>query len=129
MIAAGLILILIGWLWSFVFPVIKIIWTSSYVLVTAGLSLLLLSLFYFVIDVKGYKKWCMPFVWMGMNSILIYVAAHGLINFEYTSQFVFGGLMKLFPEEWQGTLLWTGVALIQFTVLYFLYRRKWFLKL
>ena len=71
----------------------------------------------------------MPFVWMGTNSILIYMAAHGLVNFEYSSRFLFGGLIKMAPAPYSQALVWTGVALIQFTVLYFLYRKKWFLKL
>jgi hypothetical protein len=52
-----------------------------------------------------------------------------VINFEYTSQFLFGGLMHQVPEVWHQALLWTGVALIQLSVLYFLFKKKWFLKI
>lgn len=71
----------------------------------------------------------MPLVWLGCNSILIYMAAHGVVNFESTSQFLFGGIFTMFPAAWHDALLWTGVAFIQFALLYFLYRKKWFLKL
>jgi predicted acyltransferase len=126
---AGIVLLGAALLWDLFFPINKNMWTSSFVLFAGGWSVLLLALFYLIIDVAGYKKWSMPFVWIGMNSILIYMAAHGIVNFEYSSQFLFGGLISKAPETWQPALLWTGVAIIQFAVLYFLYKKKWFLKL
>jgi len=126
---AGLILIATGWLWGFVFPINKNLWTSSFVLYAGGWSVVLFSLFYALIDVAGYKKWSMPLVWIGANSILIYMAAHGVINFEHTSQFLFGGLINQTVEVWHSALVWTGVAIIQLTALYFLYQKKWFLKI
>jgi predicted acyltransferase len=125
---SSIILIQVGWLWGFIFPVNKNMWTSSFVLYAGGWSAFLFALFYLVIDVLEYKKWSMPLVWIGSNSILIYMAAHGVINFEYTSQFLFGGLINQAPELWHQALLWTGVALIQLAALYFLYKKKWFLK-
>lgn len=129
LVAAGVVLVFTGWLWSFVFPINKNLWTSSFVLYTGGWSLLLLALFYFAIDVIGFKTWSIPFVWLGCNSILIYMAAHGVVNFPSTSEFLFGGIIKQFSPQWNEALLWTGVALIQFIALYFLYKRKLFLKL
>lgn len=126
---SGLILIMAGWFWGFIFPINKTMWTGSFVLYAGGWSILLLSVFYFIIDVAGYKRWSMPLVWIGMNSILIYVAAHGLINFESSSGFLFGGLISNASLVWHPALLWIGVGLIQFTLLYFLYKRKWFLKI
>jgi predicted acyltransferase len=129
LLIAAAMLLLAGWLWGFVFPINKNLWTGSFVLYTGGWSLLLLVMFYFVIDVKQVKTWSMPFVWLGCNSILIYMAAHGVINFLSTSEFLFGGIIKRFHPQWSEALLWAGVALIQFAVLYLLYKRKWFLKL
>jgi hypothetical protein len=91
--------------------------------------MVLLAAFYFIIDVAGFKKWSMPFVWMGCNAILIYMAAHGLVHFESTSAFLFGGLYNKTPEIWHTAWLWTGVAFIQFSALYFLYKKKLFLKI
>ena len=125
---SGIILLGTGWLWGLMFPINKNIWTSSFVLYAAGWSVMLFSLFYYIIDVKGYGTWSRPFVWMGMNAILIYIAAHGLVNFESGSQYLFGGLISKTPELWHPALLWTGVALLQFALLYFLYKKKWFLK-
>ncbi|MDE3144179.1 MAG: DUF5009 domain-containing protein [Bacteroidota bacterium] len=125
---AGLILVLAGWLWGFVFPINKNMWTSSFVLFAGGWSVLLLSFFYLIIDVAGYKKWSMPLVWVGCNSILIYMAAHGVVDFEHTSQFLFGGVINKTETIWHSSLLWIGVAVIQFAVLSFFYKKKWFLK-
>jgi len=122
-------LLLLALVWNIFFPINKDMWTSSFVLYAGGWSVLLLSIFYLVIDVAGYKKWSMPFVWIGMNSILIYMAAHGIINFESTSQFLFGGIINKVGEPWQPVILWTGVLLIQLMMLNFLYRKKWFLKI
>jgi len=126
---SGIGLLLLGLLWGIVFPINKNMWTSSFVLYAGGWSALLFALFYFIIDVAGFKKWSMPLVWVGCNSILIYMAAHGLVNFESTSAFLFGGLINKLPAVWHDALLWTGVAAIQLAVLYFLYKKKWFLKL
>jgi predicted acyltransferase len=126
--AAGLVMLLAGWAWNLVFPVNKALWTSSFVLVTGGWSAILLGLFYGVIDAGGLRRWCMPFVWLGTNSILIYMASHGVVNFESTSRFLFGGLINMTPELWHEAALWTGVAIIQFAALYYLYQKKIFLK-
>ncbi|HOZ69320.1 MAG TPA: DUF5009 domain-containing protein [Chitinophagaceae bacterium] len=124
----GLVLLLSGWLWNLVFPVNKILWSSSYVLVAGGWSMMVLALFYYIIDVKGFRRWSLPLVWIGTNSILIYVAAHGLVNFESTAQFLFGGFISLSPVAWHPALLWTGVGLIQLAGLYILYRNRLFWK-
>ncbi len=125
----AIVLLLLGLLWNQVFPINKNMWTSSFVLYAGGWSVLLLSVFYLVIDVWGMRKWSMPLVWVGMNSILIYMASHGVVNFESSSQFLFGGLINLTPEIWHMTWLWTGVAVIQFALLYFLFRKKIFWKI
>lgn len=124
---SAIVLLTAGKLWSHAFPINKNMWTSSFVLYAGGWSVLLFALFYLIIDDAGYKKWSRPFVWIGTNSILIYMAAH-VINFEWTSQFLFGGLINQAPPPWHPALIWTGVALIQLAALYFLYRKKWFLK-
>jgi predicted acyltransferase len=126
---AGIVCITTGYIWGLVFPINKNLWTSSYVLFAGGWSMLLFALFFYIIDVRGWKNWSSPLVWLGMNSILIYMAAHGLVNFESSSEFIFGGLIRLFPASWHDALLWTGVALIQLAGLYWLYKKKIFLKL
>jgi predicted acyltransferase len=127
--AAGLILIALGSLWDLNFPINKRLWSSSFVLFVGGWSLLLLSVFYLIIDVAGYKKWTFPFMLIGVNSILIYLAAEGMIDFKYTSNFIFGGLIHMASLQWQATLAAISVVLTQLALLYFLYRNKIFLKI
>ena len=81
LILLGLACLAGGWLWSFQFPIIKKLWTSSYVLFAGGWSYLLLALFYAVIDVGRFQIWARPFVWIGTNSITIYMLAN-LLGFR-----------------------------------------------
>lgn len=129
MLIAGFLLLATGLAWNSFFPINKNMWTSSFVLFAGGWSVLLFTLFYYIIDVSGYKKWTLPFLWIGTNSILIYIAAHGLVNFESSSQFLFGGVISKVGADWQPVLLWTGVLIIQLKLLKILYNKKWFLKI
>ena len=127
MTGAGIALALLGVLWGMVFPINKPMWTSSYVCLAGGLSLLFFALFYWIIDVRGYRRWTLFFTVIGTNSITMY-AAQEMINFRFTANFLFGGLIKLFPEDW--TQFLNGVTLITvcWLFLYFLYRQKVFIK-
>jgi predicted acyltransferase len=125
---AGLVLIIAGKLWGLEFPINKRLWSSSFVLYVGGWSLLFLSVFYLIIDVAGFKKWAFPFILIGTNSIVIYICSEGLVNFNYTANYIFGGLINLTPVAWQAVFAATSVTMIQLVFLYFLYRNKLFLK-
>jgi predicted acyltransferase len=86
----GVVLLALGALWSLQFPVIKPIWTSSYVLVTGGLSALLLAVFYQIVDVWGCRRWATIFVWVGANAILLYVIDE-LLRFHRLAARLVGG--------------------------------------
>ena len=75
LIGMGIAMIALGWLWHPFFPVIKKIWSSSFVLVAGGWSTLLLGVFYWIVDVRGWQRWTTPFVWVGANSIALYLCA------------------------------------------------------
>jgi len=109
---AGLVLLGAGLLWGQVFPINKRLWSSSFVLYAGGWSLLLLSVFYLVIDVAGLKRWAFPFVVIGVNSIAIYLASEGLIDFAHTADYLFGGLIRLTPTA--GQIVWTAVSVTLF---------------
>jgi predicted acyltransferase len=72
MLIAGNILLVVGYIWDGWFPMNKSIWTSSYVVYTAGLALNFLAVCYWFIDVLGYKKWATPFVVYGLNAITVF---------------------------------------------------------
>jgi predicted acyltransferase len=69
----GTVLVALGWMWNSYFPLNKSLWTSSYVVVTTGLALLTFSSCYWLIDIKGYKKWAWPFVVFGVNALALFV--------------------------------------------------------
>ena len=82
-----------------------------------------------IIDLFGFYKWTFPLILIGSNSILIYIAAEGLIDFKHTADYVFGGLIEFFPFIWQPFFTAVSVTFIQLILLYFLYKKKWFLKI
>jgi predicted acyltransferase len=71
----GAVLVALGWAWNSYFPINKPLWTSSYVLFTAGLGLQLLALCYWLIDIKGYRRWAWPFIVFGVNAIALFVGS------------------------------------------------------
>jgi predicted acyltransferase len=70
---AGTVLLAVGWSWSLLFPLNKSLWTSSYVVYTSGLALLTLAFCYYLLDIKGFKKWAKPFVIFGVNALALFV--------------------------------------------------------
>jgi predicted acyltransferase len=125
---AGGVLVGTGWLWNIEFPVIKKLWTSSFVLVACGYSSLFLSAFYFLIDVCGWRRWAMPFVWIGTNPITIYVLEELGLYDTIAKRLVGGQLNDYFGKY--GPLVTAVVALfIVFWLARLLYRRKVFLRL
>ena len=124
---AGLVCLITGYVWGLFFPIIKIIWTSSYVLYAGGWSLLLLALFYWVIDVKSYKKWAIFFVVIGMNPITIY-CLQGFVSFEGIAEFFLFGVSE-HASLFKPLVLPFGTLLAKWLFLWFLYRHKIFFKL
>jgi predicted acyltransferase len=72
MFVAGAGAMLVGWAWNFWFPVNKALWTSSYVVLTAGMALELLAACYWLVDIKGYARWAKPFLAFGTNALAVY---------------------------------------------------------
>lgn len=72
MFVAGVACVVAGWAWNYWFPVNKALWTSSYVLLTAGMALQLLAACYWLIDLKGYRRWSVPFVVFGTNALAVF---------------------------------------------------------
>jgi predicted acyltransferase len=129
LLAAGIACVGLGWLWNLQFPVIKKLWTSSFVLVAAGYSSILLAVFYQLVDVWKYRKWAQPFVWIGMNSITIYLL-HNLVDIEaIAKRFVGGDLSKLYLGNFAELALALVSLGITLAICRFLYERKIFLRL
>ncbi len=124
--SGGLGCLAVGVLWGWYFPVIKILWTSTYVLIAGGWSLLLLALFYMIIDVIGLRAWAFFFVVIGVNAITIYVASR-IIPFPEITQFLLGGAARL-SGSFGPVLLATGTLVLEWLLLLHLYRNRIFLR-
>ncbi|MDO9633699.1 MAG: DUF5009 domain-containing protein [Paludibacter sp.] len=124
---SSVFLIVAGLFWNLFFPINKMLWSSSYVVFAGGLSLLLLTLFYYVIDVLKFKKWSFFFTVIGLNSITVYMAQK-IINFKQISVFLGAGTVKHFPEVYQPLVSSIVYLAVIWGFLYFLYRNKIFLK-
>lgn len=128
LVLSGVSSVLLGFVWGMQFPIVKILWTSSYVLVACGYSAILLGVFYYVIDVAGCKRWAEPFVWVGMNAITIYLVS-AAVGFQKLANRFVGGDIAVALGGW-GDFVRAAVALVMvFAVCRFLYRRKIFLRL
>ena len=125
--AFGLILIVLAQIWNMVFPINKNLWTSSFTLQCGGISMILMALFYYIIDVLGHKKWAFFFKVIGMNSILIYMSG-GFINWQYTTSALFKWLGQLVGEPYNAVVLVFCYLAVQWAFLYVLYQKKIFLR-
>jgi predicted acyltransferase len=124
---AGVVFLVLAQIWNLDFPINKNLWSSSFVLNVGGLSLLLMALFYYVIDVLGYTKWAFFFKVIGMNSILIYISGH-FINWNFTNNGFFKWLGQLAGEPYGAVLMATTFVLVKWVFLYYLYQKKTFLR-
>jgi len=129
MVLAAVVLIIAGLIWDINFPINKHLWTSSFVCFVGGFSILFFVFFYVIIDLLGFQKWAFPLVLIGSNSILIYIAAEGSVDFKHTADYVFGGLIQYTSIIWQPFFAALSVTVVQLLLLYFLYKKKWFLKI
>lgn len=116
-----------AWAKWFGFPIIKHIWTSSMALWAAGWSYLLLALFYWLIDVRGWRRWAFPFVVIGMNAITAYVAYFVLPFGEIAEHLAGGAARHLGPGG--PVLVAAASVILLWLLLYHLYRQRIFLRL
>lgn len=123
---AGVACLVVGTAWGTVFPVIKNLWTSSYVLVAAGWSLLLLAAFHGVIDVLGWRRWAFFFTVIGANAITIYVVPR-FLDFPKIAEFFLGGVAR-HSGSFAPVVLTAGVLAAEWLFLLYLYRQRLLLR-
>jgi predicted acyltransferase len=125
----GIVMIVAGLLLNEWHPIIKKIWTSSFVLFSGGICALMLAVFYLVIDVLKFRKGSKWLVIIGSNAIFGYVAWH-LFEPAFTSvSSVFVNGLKPFIGNWYQTVLYIGSFMVIFLILRFMYNRKIFIKI
>ena len=139
---AGVAALVVGQLWHFVFPINKALWTSSYVVFTAGFACMILALLIWIIDLRGYRRWTKPFVVYGVNPMVAFLgsgimarAIGSLIKIDYEGKqtalqaVTFKAFYAPFFPPQLASLLWAlSFVLLWLLVLWFLYRRNWILK-
>lgn len=142
LLIVGLAFLVIGKLWDFVFPINKALWTSSYVVYTAGWALLVLALCYQLIEVRGLTRWGFPLEVMGLNAIFLFVGS-GLLGRLLMKTPIGNGTDAMSVKTWiyqnwfsgwagdlNGSLLFAIANIILWwVILYGMYRRRWFLKI
>jgi predicted acyltransferase len=140
---AGAACVIAGWLWSLFFPINKSLWTSSYVLFTGGLAMQLLALCYWLIDIKGYRRWSKPFVVFGVNAIALFVGTGlmaklmGLVKIPRPDgsgialkTWSYDGLFASWAPPYQASLLFAiAFVLLWLGLMWLLYRWRVFIKI
>ncbi len=128
LVGAGLLGVCAGYLWGFQFPIIKKIWTSSYVLVAGGYSCVILGVFYQLIDVWKIRFWTAPFLWIGSNALAIYLVCN-MVKFEELAALVIGEDEFALPGgigSMSETVIRLGLVVL---LAGFLYRKKVFIRI
>lgn len=127
LIAGGAAMTILGYAWGMQMPVIKRLWTSSYVLVAGGYSCMLLGVFYQVINVWRYRKWVTPFIWIGSNSLTIYMVTN-MADFHRLAERFGGGDIAAALGRY-GDLLVTVVAIgMSLLLVRYMYRKQIFIR-
>jgi predicted acyltransferase len=139
----GVALQALGYVWQLAFPLNKSLWTSSYVVYTAGLALCFLGFCYWLIDIKGYKRWAKPFVIFGVNALVLFVGSglmaklFGIIKvgeMEGKSvslqQWIFNNLFLPFAAPVDASLMYAvSFILVWLFLMWLLYRKGIFIKI
>lgn len=122
----GLALLVAGYLTSFFVPVVMKMWTTSYGLMSAGCSCLMFLFFYWLIDIRGYRKWAFPLAVIGMNAIFIYLFT-SLIHLDPIVDVFTAGIGRIWPNS---ALLFQQIAVlaVEWLILFWMYKRKIFIK-
>jgi heparan-alpha-glucosaminide N-acetyltransferase len=117
--------------WLHVSPIVKRIWTSSYTLYSGGLIVLMLAVFYGIVEIKGWKRWAFPLLVIGANSIAIYVMSWTLEHFVATALVTHFGRAPflVLGGPFEPVLRGAAVLLVFWGILYWMYRRKIFLRI
>jgi heparan-alpha-glucosaminide N-acetyltransferase len=133
LLVAGVALALAGLLlqWLHVCPIVKRIWTSSYTLYSGGLVVLMLAAFYALIEWKGWRRWSFPLLVIGANSIAVYVMSWTIEHFVSSALVRHLGTapFAVFGPPFEPVLRGAAVLLVFWSILFWMYRRRIFLRI
>jgi predicted acyltransferase len=133
LVVGGVALTLAGLVmqWFHICPIVKRIWTSSYTLFSGGLVVLMLAGFYALIEWKGWKRWSFPLLVIGANSIAIYVMSWTIEHFVASALVRHLGTQPflILGPPFEPVLRGIAVLIVFWSILFWMYRRKIFLKI
>ena len=138
MVVAGALLMGAGELWGRWFPINKNLWTSSYVLFTGGFALALLALCYWMVEVRGWRRWGAPFVWYGSNAITLYAGSSALaiasvklrVGGITLKALIYGHGLAPLARPVMASAMYASAYVLTFLVLaWIMYRNKIFIKI
>jgi len=133
LVIGGVALALAGLLlqWLHICPIVKRIWTSSYTLYSGGLVVLMLAGFYAIIEWKGWRRWSFPLLVIGANSIAIYVMSWTLEDFVSSAlvRHLGPAPFAILGAPFEPVLRGIGVLLVFWVILFWMYRRRIFLRI
>jgi heparan-alpha-glucosaminide N-acetyltransferase len=133
LVISGVALLLLGLIfqWAGICPIVKRVWTSSYTLHSGGWVLLILAAFYALIEWKGWRRWAFPLVVVGMNSIAVYVMSWTMSGFfsDALDRHFGRAISMMAGPTFQPVLHGFAVLLIFWLILFWMYRRKIFLRI
>jgi len=142
LVRAGLVAILVGLAWNIAFPINKNLWTSSFSVFMAGISSSAFAFCYWLVDVKGWRRWAQPFAIYGMNAIAVYVLAGVFATLLGRPWLTGAGGKGLSMKGWvyqnvfavlgsprNASLMYAlSFVLLLYLVAWVMYRRKWFVR-
>jgi predicted acyltransferase len=133
LLIAGVFLIAIALVWNIKLPINKKLWTDSFATFMAGLDFAVLAVFIWLVDEHRARKWVTPFLITGMNAITVYLASEFLAEFLDASglhRSLYGRFFAPFVSPMNASLLWAlSFTLLMYLLAWFLYKRRWFLRI
>jgi predicted acyltransferase len=123
----GICLVLMGRVWEIWHPLVKHVWTGSFVLFSGGICLLMLAAFYYLVEVRGYRRWASMFVVIGANAIVAYVSSH-IFDFRLVADVFVRGLEK-YIGPWDSFARALGGFVVLYLILKFMHRNRIFVKI
>lgn len=125
--AGGVSLVVLGKVWEIWHPLVKHVWTGSFVLFSGGICLLLLATFYYLIEVRGFRRWSSMFIVIGANAIVAYVSSH-IFDFRLVARVFVSGLEQ-YIGPWDSFAGALGGFIVLYLILKFMHSKKVFVKI
>jgi predicted acyltransferase len=133
LLIVGGFLVALGLIWNVKLPINKKLWTDSFACFMAGLDFAVLAIFIWIVDERGFSKWCKPLLITGMNAITVYLASEFLAEFLDAyglHQSWYGRFFAPFASPMNASLLWAlSFVAVMYLLAWLLYRRRWFLRI